>query len=136
VKALVYGGPGSNTRQDAPDPVIVHPADVIVRGGTATIGGTDLHRPAGDVPTVQNDRTPGYEDQADRSEVGITELSSTEWRVSDRTVDAGDPSGVLGFIQRLGNFYEVTNLRRLRERSYFSSFDRATASLAAGTVLA
>jgi hypothetical protein len=76
------------------------------------------------------------EDEADRSEVGITELSPTEWRVSDRTIPDGDPSVVLGFIQQVSDTFEVTNLRRLRERSYFSSFERATASFAAWTVLA
>jgi len=63
------------------------------------------------------------------AELEVTELSPTEWRVSDAARPEGDPAGLLGFIQRIGAAYEVTNLCRLRERSYFSSFDRATASL-------
>jgi hypothetical protein len=78
--------------------------------------------------------------------IGISELSPTEWRICDRTIADGDPSALLGFIQRVGiqnggiqnggiqnggGAYEVTYLGRLRERSYFSSFDRAAASLAA-----
>jgi len=113
MKALVYGGPG----------------------GTATIGGTGLHLPAGNVPVVQTDRIPGHEDHADRCKVGITEISPTEWRVSDRTIPDGDPSALLGFIRRVGDFFEVTNFGRVTERSYFSSFERATASLIAPTVL-
>jgi hypothetical protein len=70
-----------------------------------------------------------------RCEVRITELSPTEWRVSDAAIADDDPSALLGFIQLVGDTYEVTNLGRLRERSYFSSFDRATASLASRKVL-
>ncbi|TFD79082.1 hypothetical protein [Cryobacterium psychrophilum] len=64
-----------------------------------------------------------------RTELALTELSPTEWRVSDAGLPESDPAGLLGFIQRIGGAYEVTNLGRLRERRYFSSFDRATASL-------
>lgn len=70
-------------------------------------------------------------DGTNRPEIEITELSPTEWRVCDRTMADGDPSALLGFIQQIGGTYEVTNLGRLRERTFFSSFDRATASLAA-----
>ena len=63
-------------------------------------------------------------------DIGINELSPTEWRVSDRMIADGDPAALVGFIQRVDDAYEVTNFGRPRERSYFSSFDRATASLA------
>ncbi|MFO7691038.1 MAG: hypothetical protein R6W83_10890 [Cryobacterium sp.] len=59
----------------------------------------------------------------------LTELSPTEWRVTDIHRAEGDPSAVLGFIQNVGGAFEVTNLARLRERSYFSTFGRAAASL-------
>ncbi|TFC45606.1 hypothetical protein E3T26_04165 [Cryobacterium sp. TMT1-21] len=62
-------------------------------------------------------------------DIGINEISPTEWRVSDRLIADGDASALLGFIQRVDDAFEVTNLGRPRERSYFSSFDRATASL-------
>lgn len=61
--------------------------------------------------------------------ISLTELSPTEWRVSNAALAEDDPAGLLGFIQKIQTVYEVTNLRVLRERSYFSSFDRAAASL-------
>ena len=61
--------------------------------------------------------------------LGLTELSPTEWRVVDALRPADDAGRVLGFIQRVGDAYEVTSLIRLRERTYFSSFERAAASL-------
>ena len=66
----------------------------------------------------------------------LTELSPTEWRVVDAVRPADDASRVLGFIQRVGDAYEVTSLIRLRERTYFSSFARAAASLDPRPVLA
>lgn len=66
------------------------------------------------------------------TEVEITALSATEWRVADHAIEHDDPAALLGFIQIVGSAYEVTNLGRPRERAYFSSFDRATASLTRG----
>lgn len=66
----------------------------------------------------------------------LTKLSPTEWCVVDALQPDNDASRVLGFIQRVGDAYEVTNLVRLRERTYFSSFDRAAASLDPTAVLA
>ncbi|KGJ72884.1 hypothetical protein GY21_12300 [Cryobacterium roopkundense] len=62
--------------------------------------------------------------------ISVTALSPSEWRVSNAALSEDDPAGLLGFIQLVKTAYEVTNLRLLRERSYFSSFDRAAASLA------
>lgn len=70
-----------------------------------------------------------------RGGISITELSPREWRICDEHIAEGDPAALLGFIQRVADAYEVTNLRRLWERSYYSSFERATASLAARPVL-
>ncbi|ANP71217.1 hypothetical protein [Cryobacterium arcticum] len=72
----------------------------------------------------------------DYTDVEITPLSPTEWRVADHTITRDDPSALLGFIQIVGSAFEVTNLGRPRERAYFSSFDRATASLLPREVLA
>jgi len=85
-------------------------------------------------------REPGT-DRKSWSVVGIpglllTKLSTTEWRVVDALRPDDDASRVLGFIQRVEGAYEVTSLVRLRERSYFSSFDRAAASLTPRSVLA
>ena len=62
-------------------------------------------------------------------DIGINALSPTEWRISDTKMPDGDPAALVGFIQRVDDAFEVTNFGRPRERSYFSSFDRATASL-------
>lgn len=75
------------------------------------------------------------EDGMNRREVRITELSPTEWRICDSSFADGDPSAVLGFIQKVGGAFEVTDLGRLRERTYFSSFDRAASSFAGRTVM-
>jgi len=72
----------------------------------------------------------------DPSDVHITALSPTEWRVADHAIEHDDASALLGFIQMVGSAFEVTNLGRPRERAYFSSFDRATASLLTRGVLA
>ncbi|WEO77712.1 hypothetical protein BJQ94_01275 [Cryobacterium sp. SO2] len=74
--------------------------------------------------------------QADPAEVQITAISPTEWRVADQAIEHDDPSALLGFIQTVGSAFEVTNLGRPRERAYFTSFDRATASLLNRGVLA
>jgi hypothetical protein len=63
-------------------------------------------------------------------DIGINKLSPTEWRISDRMIADGDPAALVGFIQRVDDAFEVTDFGRPRERSYFSSFDRAAASLA------
>ena len=70
-----------------------------------------------------------------RHELRITELSPPAWRVSDESIAEGDPSAVLGFIQQIKGAYEVTDLGRLRERTYFSSFARATSSFAGRKVM-
>ena len=74
--------------------------------------------------------------EPDYTDVEIIPLSPTEWRVADHTITQDDPSALLGFIQIVGSAFEVTNLGRPRERAYFSSFDRATASLLHREVLA
>ena len=72
----------------------------------------------------------------DLADVEITELSPTEWCVADHAIEHDDPTALLGFIQIVGSAFEVTNLGRPRERAYFTSFDRATASLLTRGVLA
>jgi hypothetical protein len=72
----------------------------------------------------------------DPADVEITAISPTEWRVADHAIEHDDPTALLGFIQIVGTAFEVTNLGRPRERAYFTSFDRATASLRPRGVLA
>ena len=61
MKALVYGGPGSRTWKEVPDPTIKDPEDAVVRVDAVTICGTDLHILKGDVPTVAEGRILGHE---------------------------------------------------------------------------
>ncbi|TFD75016.1 hypothetical protein [Cryobacterium fucosi] len=68
--------------------------------------------------------------------VDIVEISPVEWCVRDSAIPADDPRALRGFIQRVGGAFEVTNLHRLRERSYYSSFDAAAASLESRSTLA
>lgn len=70
------------------------------------------------------------------SDVEITAISKTEWRIAEHAIEHDDPHALLGFIQIVGTAFEVTNLDRPRERAYFTSFDRATASLLTRGVLA
>jgi hypothetical protein len=80
--------------------------------------------------------TAGAAASPDPADVEITAISPTEWRVADHAIDQDDPTALLGFIQIVGTAFEVTNLGRPRERAYFTSFDRATASLLPRGVLA
>ncbi|MET8148593.1 zinc-dependent alcohol dehydrogenase family protein [Actinoplanes sp. NPDC049668] len=61
MKALVYGGPGSRSWTEIPDPGIQDPRDAIIRVDAVTICGTDLHILGGDVPEVAAGRVLGHE---------------------------------------------------------------------------
>ena len=70
MKALVYHGPGEKAWEEAPDPEMVDPTDVIVQVDTTTICGTDLHILKGDVPAVTDGRILGHEAVGTVVEVG------------------------------------------------------------------
>ena len=59
--AVVYGGPGKRSFEEAEDPKIVEDTDAIVEIDTTTICGTDLHILKGDVPEVDPGRILGHE---------------------------------------------------------------------------
>jgi len=61
MKALIYHGPGKQSWEEAPMPVITAPTDAIVKISKTTICGTDLHIMKGDVPTVTDGRILGHE---------------------------------------------------------------------------
>jgi alcohol dehydrogenase len=61
MKALVYHGPGEKAWEEAPDPAIQEPTDVVVRIDSSTICGTDLHILKGDVPEVRPGTILGHE---------------------------------------------------------------------------
>jgi alcohol dehydrogenase len=70
MKALVYHGPGQQSWDDVPDPVLRDAGDAIVRVDTTTICGTDLHIMKGDVPAVTEGRILGHEGVGTVLEVG------------------------------------------------------------------
>jgi alcohol dehydrogenase len=70
MKALVYHGPGQQSWDDVPDPVLREAGDAIVRIDTTTICGTDLHIMKGDVPAVTAGRILGHEGVGTVLEVG------------------------------------------------------------------
>ena len=70
MKALVYHGPAQKAWEEAPDPKIIDPTDVIVQVDTTTICGTDLHILKGDVPAVTDGRILGHEGVGTITEVG------------------------------------------------------------------
>ncbi|MDB1087342.1 zinc-dependent alcohol dehydrogenase family protein [Streptomyces sp. ACA25] len=70
MKALVYHGAGRSAWEDRPDPALQEPTDAIVRVGTTTICGTDLHILGGDVPEVQPGTVLGHEAVGEVMETG------------------------------------------------------------------
>ena len=61
MKALVYHGPGKKSWEEKPKPVLLEPADAIVKILKTTICGTDLHIMKGDLPEVTDGRIIGHE---------------------------------------------------------------------------
>jgi hypothetical protein len=59
------------------------------------------------------------------TDVVLTALSPREWRVTNGRIDAGDPSGLIGFIERTENGYEVLRLGSPLERQHFPSLTAA-----------
>ena len=62
------------------------------------------------------------------SQLGILQLTSTEWLVRDPALPDGDPAALMGIIEQIGGAYGVTKLGVLNTRWFYSSFDRAQAS--------
>lgn len=64
-----------------------------------------------------------------RQGLEATEISSREWRVSDtRSAELGAPA-VVGFILQLDGMFEVTQIGRPGQRTYFRSFEAALDAL-------
>src|SRR5471030_1349014 len=83
MKALVYHGPGQQSWEDVPDPVLRDAGDAIVRVDTTTICGTDLHIMKGDVPAVTEGRILGHEGVGTVLEIGS---SVRNFAVGDRVI--------------------------------------------------
>jgi hypothetical protein len=62
------------------------------------------------------------------AQLGIVQLTSTEWLVRDAQILDGDPAALLGVIQQSGDAYEVTKLGVLGTRWFYTSFDQARES--------
>jgi threonine dehydrogenase-like Zn-dependent dehydrogenase len=74
VKAVVWHGVGDIRLDDAPEPKIQDPTDVIVRITTSAICGTDLHMVRGTMPGMKEGRILGHE------AVGVVEEAGPDVR--------------------------------------------------------
>ncbi|WP_210479647.1 hypothetical protein [Naasia sp. SYSU D00948] len=63
------------------------------------------------------------------SEVGAQYVAEGQWRLVNKTVDDGDASGLLGFVERVGPAYEVLLLERPADRHRVGSLREARALL-------
>lgn len=70
MKALVYQGPGKQSKEEIPVPKIKDPNDAIIKLTATTICGTDLHILKGDVPAIPHGRVLGHEGIGYIQEVG------------------------------------------------------------------
>lgn len=57
--------------------------------------------------------------------IGVIAISPTEWRVSDLTIDDRDALSLIGFVQKLGDLYEITAIGAPFSRSYVATFNSA-----------
>ena len=64
-----------------------------------------------------------------RQGLEVTEISNREWRVSDTGFAAIGAPDVVGFILQLEGMFEVTQIGRPGQRTYFRSFDAALDAL-------
>ena len=62
------------------------------------------------------------------SQLGILQLTPTEWLVRDPALPHGDPAALMGVIEQIGGAYGVTKLGVLNTRWFYSTFDCAQAS--------
>ncbi|MDJ0350021.1 hypothetical protein [Cryobacterium sp. PH29-G1] len=60
-------------------------------------------------------------------QLGILQLTPTEWLVRDSEMPGDDPTALLGVIEQTGDAYEVTKLGVLGTRWFYTSFDQARA---------
>ena len=70
MRAVVYHGPGRQSWDEVPRPVVQADTDAVVRVDAVTICGTDLHILKGDVPAVTDGRILGHEAVGTVEEVG------------------------------------------------------------------
>jgi len=66
--------------------------------------------------------------QATPEGVVVVAMSATQWRVGDAPGLGLDPLLLRGFIVRIGDVFEVSEIGKPRDRRYYSSFDDAVRS--------
>jgi hypothetical protein len=60
-----------------------------------------------------------------RRDIVFHPLSSSEWRVADGRIPGNDLRGLLGFVQRSGELFEVVRMGQPFIRSYCSTLEEA-----------
>jgi len=75
-----------------------------------------------------------YDRRPRTSDIRLDALSTTEWRVCDRTLDEDDHLSILGFIELRNRKYEVTLMSAPRERLVFESLTEAREAFAFSSV--
>ncbi|MDQ1598224.1 MAG: hypothetical protein QOI70_1648 [Microbacteriaceae bacterium] len=66
-------------------------------------------------------------------EVEVIAISRDEWRISDPSKAEHDGLSLLGFVQRVENAFEITEMHRPLDRTYVHSFHAAIQVLSAHT---
>lgn len=91
MKALTWHGSGDVRYEDAPDPTIQEPSDVIVRITSTCICGSDLHLYDGYMPTMKPGDVLGHEPMGIVEEVGrdVTKLKRGDRVVVPFTISCG-----------------------------------------------
>jgi hypothetical protein len=64
-------------------------------------------------------------------DVEVIAISRDEWRISDPSKPEHDGLSLLGFVQRVENAFEVTEMHRPFVRTYVESFHAAIQALSA-----
>ncbi len=62
-----------------------------------------------------------------RRELVYRPFSTREWRVCDSRFDSNDIRGLLGFVQRRGDLFEVVRVGNPHVRSWYSSLEETRA---------
>ena len=83
MKAMKYMGPRRVRVEDAPEPIIEHPMDVIVKVKSACICGSDLHIYHGRIPGMRDGDILGHEFMGIVEETGA---GVTRVKAGDRVV--------------------------------------------------
>jgi hypothetical protein len=63
--------------------------------------------------------------------IELTELSATEWRVRDNRIPENDALSVIGFVDRVGDRYEVMQFGERLQFLIFGSFVEAVSHFVA-----